>query len=151
MSTFALKTIRRSYAAPALEGEEADNADDPGQVTGTIALLPKFMNSADETFGAELFEYVVQNRDTYRTYIDRFIDTKQWDTERLAFMDIVIMQAAIAELINYPSIPVPVTLNEYIEIANDYSTQRSGQFINGMLYSITKYLNEEGVIQKKMN
>ncbi len=107
------------------------------------------MNSADETFGAELFEYVVQNRDTYRTYIDRFIDTKQWDTERLAFMDIVIMQAAIAELINYPSIPVPVTLNEYIEIANDYSTQRSGQFINGMLYSITKYLNEEGVIQRK--
>lgn len=130
MSTFVLKTIRRSYDS------------------GTVELLAKFMNADDEAFGSQLFEYVVQNRDTYRSYIYRFIDTAQWDPERLAFMDIVIMMTAIAEIINYPSIPVPVTLNEYIEVANDYSTMRSGQFINGILYSVIKMLNEEGIIMK---
>ncbi len=149
MSTFVLKTIRRSYAAPAGDGEEPDSEQEAAPTTGQITLLPKFMNKADEAFGAELFEFVVQNRDTYRSYIDRFIDNKAWDTERLAFMDIVIMMTAIAELINYPSIPVPVTMNEYIEIANDYSTQRSGQFINGILFSVIKMLNEEGIIAKK--
>lgn len=107
------------------------------------------MNHDDEVFGAQLFEYVVKDRETYRSYIDSFIDTKQWDTERLAFMDIVIMMTAIAELIHYPSIPVPVTLNEYIEIANDYSTPRSGQFINGILYNVIKMLNEKGIINKQ--
>ena len=88
------------------------------------------------------------NRETYRSYIDRFINASQWDPERLAFMDIVVMIAAIAELINYPAIPVPVTMNEYIEIANSYSTSRSGQFINGILFSVVRYLNEEGIITK---
>lgn len=150
MSTFVLKTIRRSYAAAVSEDEAPDTDDDKDNGTiGKIELLPKFMNHDDEVFGLGLFEYVVANRETYRSYIDRFIDNKSWDTERLAFMDIIIMMTAIAELINYPSIPVPVTLNEFIEIANDYSTQRSGQFINGILFSVIKLLNEEGIINKK--
>ena len=91
---------------------------------------------------------MVNNREAYREYIDRFINKDQWDSERLAFMDIVILMTAIAEIINYPSIPVPVTLNEFIEIANDYSTARSGQFINGVLFNVIKLLNEEGVINK---
>lgn len=148
MSTFVLKTIRRSYAAQT-DAEEPETGDDAEATVGRIVLLPKFMNRADEAFGAELFEFVVRNRETYRSYIDRFIDSKAWDSERLAFMDIVIMMTAIAELINYPSIPVPVTLNEYIEIANDYSTQRSGQFINGILFSVINMLNDEGIINKK--
>ncbi len=143
MSTFMLKTMRRSFATP--EGED-DNLD---ETYGKITLLPKFMNKDDEEFGGNLFELVVKNRLTYREYIDAFIDTKQWDTERLAFMDIIIMMTAIAEIINFPSIPLPVTFNEYIEIANDYSTPRSGQFVNGILSSVTKRLNEEGVISKK--
>lgn len=140
MSTFALKTIKRSYSPAGDEGGEEN--------IGHITLLPKFMNEADERFGSELFEYVVENREKYRSYVDRFINPEQWDTERLAFMDIVVLLTAIAEIINYPSIPVPVTLNEYIEIANDYSTPRSGQFVNGILYSVIKLLNEEGVISK---
>ena len=148
MSTFVLKTIRRSYAAADGDNDNEDAAKD-GETTGKIELLPKFMNRADEAFGTELFNYVVENRDTYRSYIDRFINAEQWDTDRLAFMDIVIMLTAIAEIINYPSIPVPVTMNEYIEIANDYSTRRSGQFINGILYNIVKLLNSEGIIEKK--
>lgn len=143
MGTFVLKTIRRTYPA----ADDAEATADPSNY-GKVVLLPKFMNSEDEVFGTHLFEYVVKNREQYREYIDRFINKEQWDSERLAFMDIIILTTAIAEIINYPSIPVPVTLNEYIEIANDYSTARSGQFINGVLYNVIKLLNEEGVINK---
>jgi len=143
MGTFVLKTIRRSYS-----GCENDKSS---AGPGRIDLLPKFMNSDDEAFGPQLFNYVIDNRLLYRSYIDRFIDTKQWDTERLAFMDIVVMLTAIAEIINFPSIPIPVTMNEYIEIANSYSTQRSGQFVNGILFSVTKMLSEEGIINKKID
>jgi hypothetical protein len=146
MSTFVLKTMRRTYAAAEASEEDGDGIR---QTPGEIVMLPKFMNRQDEVFGSQLFDYVVNNRETYRSYINRFIDTKSWDSERLAFMDIVLMMTAIAEVVNYPSIPVPVTLNEYIEIANNYSTPRSGQFINGILYSVIKALNEEGVINKK--
>lgn len=138
MGTYALKTIRRTYADA--EGNPVDK--------NALSLLPMFMDAEDERFGAELFEFVVQNRQQYRSYIDRFINTEQWDTERLATMDIVVMLTAIAEIINYPSIPVPVTMNEYIQIASDYSTPRSGQFVNGILYNVVKLLNEEGVVAK---
>ncbi len=140
MGTFVLKTIRRSYSAT------DDNSED--STIGKIGILQKFMNADDQHFGSQLFDYVVNNRETYREYIDRFTDAKQWDSERLAFMDIVLMLTSIAEIINFPSIPIPVTLNEYIEIANDYSTPRSGQFINGILFSVIKMLQEEGIIQK---
>lgn len=63
-------------------------------------------------------------------------------------MDIVIMITAIAEIVNFPAIPIPVSLNEYIEIANSYSTQRSGSFINGMLYSVVKKLIDDGQLHK---
>ncbi len=63
-------------------------------------------------------------------------------------MDLVVMVTAIAELLSYPLIPIPVTLNEYIEIANSYSTSRSGQFVNGILYSVINHLREEGRLNK---
>lgn len=142
MGTFVLKTLRRFYSS-------ADN-DDEQKNAERESVLPRFMNAADEKFGAELFEYVVDNRVAYRDYIDRFIDSSHWDSERLAFMDIVIMMTALAEIINYPSIPAAVTLNEYIEIANDYSTPKSGTFINGILSSAIRLLNEEGIINKPL-
>ncbi len=131
MGTFALKTIRQAASS-----------------VGELSLLPKFKDHDDEEFGALLFTDTISNRETYRSYIDRFIDAKQWDSDRLAFMDIVIMMVAISELLNFPAIPIPVTLNEYIEIANSYSTPRSGQFVNGMLYSIINYLKSEGKLLK---
>ena len=140
MGTFVLKTLRRFYA----ESDEDNRSADRNPV------MPKFMNAADEKFGAELFEYVSDNREAYRAYIDRFIDSEHWDSERLAFMDIVIIMTALAEIINYPSIPAAVTLNEYIEIANDYSTPKSGTFINGILSSSIKSLNEDGTINKPL-
>ena len=89
-----------------------------------------------------------KRQEKYRALIDSFINSEQWDSERLAFMDIVVMMTAIAEIINFPSIPVPVTMNEYIEIANDYSTPKSGQFINGILFSVVRKLNDDGIISK---
>lgn len=146
MSTFVLKTMRRSYASA--DGEQAD--DETAATPGIITLLPKFMNEADEAFGTELFELVVEHRGEYRDLIDGFIDTTQWDTERIAFMDIVVLLTAIAEIVHYPSIPVQVSLNEYIEIANDYSTPRSGAFVNGILSSVVKRLYAEGKISKNL-
>ena len=132
MGTFALKTIKQTASSE-----------------GQLKLLPKFKDTEDANFGAKLFLDTIHNRESYRGYIDKFIDPKQWDSDRLAYMDIIIMMVAIAEIINFPAIPIPVTMNEYIEIANSYSTNRSGQFINGMLFSIVKYLRAEGIIIKE--
>ncbi|MCM1292118.1 MAG: transcription antitermination protein NusB [Bacteroides sp.] len=132
VGTFVLKTMRRVADAEA----------------GARVLLPKFKDEEDAAFGGELFVDTIDHFDEYRAMIDRFIDRRQWDTERLAFMDVVIMATAISELLNYPAIPIAVTLNEYIEIANSYSTPRSGQFVNGILYSVINYLKEEGRLLK---
>lgn len=113
-----------------------------------VNILPKYKDDEDANFGPDLFMEAVNNSEQYRKYIDMFIDSKNWDSDRIAFMDIVIMIAAIAEIINYPKIPVPVTINEYIEIANHYSTGKSGAFINGILFSVIKYLNEQHIINK---
>ncbi len=133
MGTFVLKTIRQIAQC---EGRP-------------IEMLPKFKDIEDEQFGPDLFKYAVDGQAEYRQYIERFIAHNNWDPERLAFMDIVIMTTAIAEIIHYPNIPVAVSVNEYVEIANNYSTEKSGGFINGMLYNIIKYLNEEGIIHKE--
>ena len=133
MGTFVLKSIKRISATGGV---------------GDIKLLPMYKDEEDAKFGSQLFMYAVENKEEYRSYIERFIDTRQWDHERLAFMDIVIMITAIAELLHFPTIPIPVTLNEYIEIANCYSTPRSGQFVNGILFSIINYLKNEGKLLK---
>lgn len=134
MGTFVLKSIKQI------------SADEAGEQN--ISLLPRYKDIEDEEFGPDLFMLAVNNYDLYRGYIDKFINSDQWDSERLAFMDIVVMVTAIAELINYPAIPLAVTMNEYVEIANNYSTARSGQFVNGILFSVANYLRQEGIIQK---
>lgn len=118
------------------------------QVIPIRTRAPKYKDDEDARFGADLFVNVVEHYDEYRDLVDRYVDNQAWDSERLAFMDVVIMAAAIAEMLNYPQIPIPVTLNEYIEIANSYSTPRSGKFINGVLYSIISHLKEEGKLMR---
>ncbi len=132
MGTFVLKTLRQISQS---EGRK-------------VELLTKFKNLEDERFGPELFEYTVKNYYEYRQYVNKFVRTSRWDPERLAYMDIVILCTAIAELVHYPAIPAAVSVNEYVKIANDYSTDKSGGFINGILYNLIKYLNEEGIIHK---
>ena len=74
--------------------------------------------------------------------------SRNWDFSRLAYMDVVIMQIAIAEMLNFPNIPVSVTINEYVDLAKLYSTPKSGSYINGMLDSIARYLSENGKMLK---
>ena len=81
--------------------------------------------------------------------IDKFVAKDSWDTDRLAFMDVVVLLVAITELEKVPSVPTKVTMNEYIEIAKSYSTGKSGQFVNGILNSIINYLKEEGKLFKE--
>ena len=133
VGTFVVKTFRRL----------ADSDE------GSRVLLPQFKDDEDASFGAELFENTSEHFEEYRSLIDRFIDRRMWDSERMAFMDVVIMTTAICELLNYPAIPIAVTLNEYIEIANCYSTPKSGQFVNGILFSVINYLKEQGRLNKK--
>lgn len=147
MGEFALKTIRRSYAAPRSDADAEGEADTPVH-PGSVDPMPMFMNEHDEQFGHQLFRHVVDNREEYRRMIDACINTENWDTERIAFMDIVTLLTAIAEIINFPTIPVPVTVNEYVEFANDYSTPKSGAFVNGILSTIVNKLKSEGVINK---
>ena len=84
--------------------------------------------------------------DEINPYIDK--NLKNWIQERVAEMDIIIMQLAVTEIIAYKEIPIPVSLNEYIEIAKWYSTENSGSFINGILYKVIEDLKKEGKIQK---
>ena len=111
-----------------------------------VKVLPKFKSEEDLDFAMELFEKAAVNYDSNLEVIEQF--TRNWDIERIAFMDNVIMVTAMAELVSFPSIPVKVTLDEYIEIAKYYSTASSSTFINGVLDKIVTRGLEEGWIFK---
>lgn len=130
MGQFVMKTIRR------FEDEEAQ------------PILPQYKNDDDSTFGEQLFSKAVAEMEENNSYIDQFVKTEKWDVERIALMDRVVMCTALTEIRNYPSIPVNVSLNEYIELAKDYSTPRSGQFVNGILNAVVNKLRADKVIIK---
>ncbi len=111
-----------------------------------VKVMPEFKNPDDLLFAKELFAKAALNFDDHLQYIEKF--TRNWDVERIAFMDNLIMVTAMTELISFPSIPVKVTLDEYIEIAKYYSTPASSTFINGVLDKIVSSLTEEGRINK---
>ncbi|MFT3739140.1 MAG: transcription antitermination factor NusB [Breznakibacter sp.] len=102
--------------------------DENGENQG---LLPEFKDEEDRDFVKTLFRKSILNETEYRALIEQH--TKNWDVERVAFLDIVLMQIALAEINEFVNIPVKVTLNEYIELAKHYSTSKSGVFINGIL------------------
>lgn len=130
MGQFVMKTIRR------FEDEE------------TQPILPQYKNDDDSKFGEQLFSKAVAEMEENNSYIDQFVKTEKWDVERIALMDRVVMCTALTEIRNYPSIPVNVSLNEYIELAKDYSTPRSGQFVNGILNAVVNKLRADKVIIK---
>lgn len=109
-------------------------------------LSSLYKDEEDRDFTVKLFRKTLakseENRKTIETY------TKNWDVDRVATMDILIMELALTELTEFPSVPIKVTLNEYIELAKYYSTQRSSIFINGVLDRITKDFKEQGKIVK---
>ena len=130
--SFIIKTIKR------FDSENAENQ----------LLLPMFKDEEDAEFARKLLRSVVTNGTKYREMID--INTKNWEIDRIAFMDILIMEVALAELMDFPTIPINVTLNEYIEIAKKYSTEKSGTFINGVLDNIVGTLKKENKLIKVM-
>lgn len=100
----------------------------------------------DSKFVQDLFVHTLQNDAKYQEMIaDR---TKNWESERIALMDTILMKMAICELLNFPSIPVKVTINEYLELSKDYSTPKSNSFINGILDKILGDLKKNNTIKK---
>ena len=130
IGTFVLKTVRR------FQDGQAD------------AVMPKYKDEEDARFGAELFSLVIKNKEYYRGVIDSTVDRRIWESDRLAFMDVVIVMTAMAEILNFPKIPLTVSINEYIEIAKSYSSAKSGVFVHGLLASIIAGFKKEGKLQK---
>ena len=102
--------------------------------------------SEDSTFVKDLFTYTLKNDDKYQDLIAE--RTKNWESERIALMDTILMKMAICEMMNFPSIPVKVTINEYLELSKDYSTPKSNTFINGILDKILNDLKRNNSIKK---
>lgn len=141
IGTFLLKTVKRFQQYEAMPPEVRETAEDP--------VLPMFKDEEDAKFGAELFSDVIRRKELYRQLIDEAVDRSVWEFERLAYMDVVITMTALAEIMNFPKIPLSVSFNEYIEIVKYYSTPKSGTFVNGLLSSVVDNLIAEERIQKK--
>lgn len=114
--------------------------------TELAALLPLFKNEDDERFALYLLRKALLTNSVTRELIDKH--TTNWEIERIALMDILVMQLALAEIIAFPEIPVKVTLNEYIEIAKYYSTSKSSTFINGILDKVVREMRENNMFEK---
>lgn len=112
----------------------------------TVCLLPLFKNEEDEKFASGLLRNALLKDSEIRQMIDK--NTTNWEIERIALMDTLVMQLAIAEILVFPEIPVKVTLNEYIEIAKYYCTAKSSTFINGILDKVVKELKGLGMFEK---
>ncbi len=110
-------------------------------------FIPKlYKDTDDKAFAISLFKKTLLNRAALSKEIE--LKTQNWDAERIANIDYVLMQMAICEIKNFPSIPVKVTINEYLEIAKEYSTPKSSIFINGILDKLVKEYQQNGTLNK---
>ncbi|WP_460974307.1 transcription antitermination factor NusB [Spirosoma knui] len=100
----------------------------------------------DELFLTTLFEKSLENDADYEQLLTDQL--KNWDVERVAILDRIILKLAVCELLNFPNIPVKVTINEYIELAKAYSTPKSGKFVNGILDNLSEKLQTSGRLRK---
>lgn len=132
VDTFVLKTIKRF--------DPANKADQE--------LLPEYDDTEEREYALKLFRSTILNADTYQRYMSE--TSRNWNFSRLAYMDVVLMQIAIAEMLTFPNIPISVTINEYVDLAKLYSTPKSGGYINGMLDAIARHLVDTGRLLKPM-
>ena len=109
-------------------------------------LLPMFKDDEDRQFALKLLHDTILNEQKYRQLIEHH--SEKWDFDRIAFMDMIIMQVALAEIHTFETIPTSVSLNEYIELAKLYSTPKSGTFVNGILDAIVADLRKKNIIFK---
>ena len=122
VDTFVLKTIKRF--------DEKNGAKQE--------LLPEYDSEEEKDYARKLFRSTILNADDYQRLMSEA--SRNWDFSRLAYMDVIIMQIAIAEMMTFPTIPLSVTINEFVELAKYYSTPRSAGYINGMLDTIARHL-----------
>ena len=130
VDTFVLKSIKRFNE----------------QNGGKQELLPEWDSDEEKDFARKLFRAAILNADEYQRYMSEA--SRNWDFSRLAYMDVVIMQIAIAEMLTFPNIPISVTINEFVDLAKLYSTHKSGGYINGMLDAIARHLVSTGKLSK---
>ena len=130
MGQFAIKTIKRF--------EEGD--DDP--------LMPMYRNDEDRDFGEALFVRTACGLQATNELIDSYVRNDRWEPERIAVIDRLVMCMAVTELTGFESIPTTVTLNEYIELAKQFSTPNSGNFVNGILHTVLANLRQDGRVTK---
>ena len=133
VDTFVLKTIKRF-----------DEKNGPRQ-----ELLPEYDSDEEKDYARKLFRAAILNADEYQRYMSEA--SFNWDFSRLAYMDVIIMQIAIAEMLTFPSIPLSVTINEFVELAKIYSTPRSSGYINGMLDAIARHLIRQHRLLKQID
>lgn len=130
LGQFVCKTFRRM----------GDGEDSP--------ILPMFKDEEDSNFGKELFSATVKMMPESNALIDELVQSSRWDKDRIVLMDRIIMCTALAELREFDKIPAAVTLNEYIELAKNFSTAASGKFVNGILNNAVRQLRKEGKVLK---
>ena len=105
-----------------------------------------FKDRSDKKFGKELFKITVKDDKNIQELINEY--TPEWDNDRIAVIDMIILKMCINEFTSFPSIPVKVSINEYVEISKEYSSPNSSTFINGVLNNIYRKLDKEGMINK---
>ena len=133
VDTFVLKTIKR------FDEKNGDKQE----------LLPEYDSEEEKDYARKLFRATILNANDYQRMMTEA--SQNWDFSRLAYMDVIIMQIAIAEMLTFPSIPLSVTINEFVELAKFYSTPRSAGYINGMLDTIARHLINTGRLLKQMD
>ena len=133
VDTFVLKTIKR------FDEKNGDKQE----------LLPEYDSEEEKDYARKLFRATILNANDYQHMMTEA--SQNWDFSRLAYMDVIIMQIAIAEMLTFPSIPLSVTINEFVELAKFYSTPRSAGYINGMLDTIARHLINTGRLLKQMD
>lgn len=130
VDSFVMKTIKRFKEDSTAEQE----------------LLPDYAAVEDKNFAGTLFVETLKRAQEVRQLIRE--NSKNWEFNRLAFMDVIIMQIALAEILTFPQIPLSVTFNEYLDIAKIYSTPKSAGYINGVLDHVVKSLKKKGELMK---
>lgn len=130
VDSFVMKTVKKF--------NEENGADQE--------LLPEYDSEDDREFAVKLMHETLEKEEEYRSLIAD--NAKNWKISRMALMDVVIMQIAIAEIMNFPTIPANVSINEYLELSKVYSTPKSYVYINGLLDFVVKKLRGEGTIMK---
>jgi len=120
---------------------------DTGKIDAAFKILPLYKDEEDDIrFMKELVQKTIRDDDYFQKLISD--KTTNWDADRIAMVDIILMKMALCEILNIASIPIKVSINEYIDISKDYSTPNSKGFINGVIDKIVIELREQGKIQK---